>query len=164
MKKFALFTLIIVALSACKKSKPADETPAASSTLTNAMSANVNGAAFSATFFEGSKTSYYVSIKSKTASSTPYSAIQIKLYPGEYGKAGTYPIKHSFNINPNECSAIYVDNSNTTFNSVNGTITVTQADTNKYGFTNFEATFSFNTDTVSGNHISITNGSVVYHK
>ena len=164
--RFILIATIIFSLCSCKKRADESAPKTATSTQTNKMTATVNGNPFSVTIFYTNKSSYNTFISGTSSALPPYNSIVLNLYLDQYAKTGTYLIGDYFNLNPGECSATCTDIalSSFAFYSRTGTITVTKADTNSFGFVNFEATFSFNTDTVSGNHISVTNGKVSYRQ
>lgn len=158
MKYIFLLIAFAITFCSCKKSEsdPGTTTPS----KTNKMTATIGGTTFNGTTFSGYNSGFVTAVTAHASYSVSYPSISISLFAVALGKAGTYSIT---NGPPYECSATYQDAQGNYWTGLKGTINVTRADTDSYSFSDFEATFNFDTDTVSGEHYSITNGSVVYH-
>ncbi len=167
--------IILVALlifTSCKKKKddvPTPE-PVTPTPAINPLIATINGTNYTtAVWYNNGVKDVYMIMTSKTGTAYSFSAFQktnvsigIKI---PYG-TGTYTIAQTGSVTAGY-SGYYTQDTTTYWSAMNGTINITEFDTNGAGsniFSKLKGTFSFSTTTQKGSSHNITNGVIDYTK
>ncbi|MFO0322598.1 MAG: hypothetical protein ACK504_09250 [Bacteroidota bacterium] len=162
MKKTLITIFTISILFSCKKKTEtlATETPTSTTktTLTKYCTFSYNDNNFSASSFIGNIPFDVFSNVRPSYSVTFFGPIGSNQILGLTGKiqTGTYPLDGSTS------HYITFQTNNKTYTSNSGTLTITANDTLNNGLKKFQATFSFQTDVVSGTSYTITGGDALY--
>ncbi|MBA3681847.1 MAG: hypothetical protein H0W73_11900 [Bacteroidetes bacterium] len=158
--------------TACKKKK--DETPTPEPVIPipaiNPLTATINGTNYTtAVWYNNGIKDIYMVLTSNNSSSYSFSAFQktnvsigIKIPFG----TGTYNIAQTGSVTAGY-SGYYTQDTTTYWSAMNGTISITEFDTNGAGsniFNKLKGTFSFSTTTQKGISHNITNGIIDYTK